>query len=90
MPLNADNSEVSNDNVHVLRYNMDWMYSAFGSRATAEALLSPERESGNLTTRDYDAAIKFLPGLHRYYPVRSLLSLWLFLRSHLASLLLVS
>lgn len=77
---------VSNGNVHVLHYNINWIYSAFSSRATAEVLLSPERESGNLTTRDYDAAIQFLPGTHRYYPVRSLPSLWLFLRSHLASL----
>lgn len=79
-------NEVSNANVHVLPYNINWMNSVFRSRARAEALLSPERESGNLTTRDYDAAIQFLPGTHHYYPVRPLSSLWLFLRSHLVSL----
>lgn len=80
------NSEMSNDNVQVLQYNLNWMNSTFRSRATAEALLSPERESGNLTTRDYDASIQFLPGTHHYYPVRPLPSLRPFLRSHLASL----
>jgi hypothetical protein len=53
-------------------HNPSWLYSTFKSRATAEVLLSPELESGNLTTRDYDNAIKFLPGAHRRYPVRSL------------------
>ena len=67
--------------------NLIWLYSTFTSRATAESLLSPELESGNLTTRDYDNAIRFLPGPHRRYPVRSLPSLCLFLRSHLASVL---
>ena len=86
MVLDSD-SEVSNGDVHELSHNINWMYSAFRSRATAETLLSPERELGNLTTHDYDAAIQFLPSTnHRYYPVRSLPSLWLFLRSHLASL----
>lgn len=75
-------NEVPNDNVHVLHYNINWMDSVFRSRARAEALLSPERESGNLTTRDYDAAIQFLPGTHHYYPVRSLPRLWSLLRSH--------
>lgn len=84
MPPNSE-LEVSNGDVHVLHYNVNWMDSVFRSRAAAEALLSPERESGNLTSRDYDAAIQFLPGTHHYYPVRSLPSLWLFLRSHLAS-----
>ena len=65
-------SEVSHGNVHVLNYDISWMNSVFRSRARAEALLSPERESGNLTTRDYDTAIQFLPGTHHYYPVRSL------------------
>jgi hypothetical protein len=73
------NNEVSNGDVHVLHYNIRWMYSAFRSRAAAETLLSPERESGNLTSRDYDDAIQFLPGPHRHYPVRSLPSIWLFL-----------
>jgi hypothetical protein len=87
MPLNFKwkpelNTEVPNGDVHVLVYNVHWMVSTFGSRTAAEALLSPERESGNLTSRDYDTAIQFLPGNHRYYPVRSLSNLWLFLRSH--------
>lgn len=73
MPLNVElNSEVPNGDVHVLPYNVDWMESAFKSRTATEALLSPERELGNLTSRDYDDAIQFLPGNHRHYPVRSL------------------
>lgn len=90
MPLRVDSEEVSNDDAHVLYYNVTWMNSTFKTRAAAEALLSPERESGNLTFRDYNDAIQFLPGPHRYYPVRSLPSLRLFLRSHLASFSSVS
>ena len=85
--LSDSESEVSNGDVQELLHNINWMYSAFRSRSTAETLLSPERESGNLTTHDYDATIQFLSSTtHRYYPVRSLPSLWIFLRSHLASL----
>ncbi|KAF8807493.1 hypothetical protein BYT27DRAFT_7189565 [Phlegmacium glaucopus] len=58
-----------NDQGHVLHYNINWMDSVFRSRTRTEALLSPERESGNLTTRDYEAAIQFLPGTHHYYPI---------------------
>ena len=82
MPLKVPyNSEVPNGDVDILLYNVDWMDSTFGSRAAAEALLSPERESGNLTSRDYDDAIQFFSGNHRHYPVRCLSSLWVFIRS---------
>lgn len=50
-----------------LRYNVRWIESTFPSRTVAESLLSPERESGNITTHDYEAATLFLPGYHRYY-----------------------
>jgi len=50
-----------------LKYNVRWMENTFGSRSVTEALLSPERESGNITPNDYEAATNFLPGFHRHY-----------------------
>lgn len=58
-----------NKNTNVLHYNVRWMDSVFKSKNTTEALLSPQREAGNLTAHDYDASINFLPGYHRHYPV---------------------
>lgn len=52
-----------------LRYNIRWIEHTFTSRAVTESLLSPERESGNITTNDYEAATTFLPGFHRHYRV---------------------
>jgi hypothetical protein len=56
-------------NANVLRYNVRWMDSVFNSRSTTEALLSPQREAGNLTPNDYNASVDFLSGYHRHYPV---------------------
>ncbi|RDB28817.1 hypothetical protein Hypma_015432 [Hypsizygus marmoreus] len=50
-----------------LRYNVRWVEQTFHTRAATEALLSPERENGNLTSHDYDAAAAFFPGFHRHY-----------------------
>ncbi|GLB36238.1 hypothetical protein LshimejAT787_0305260 [Lyophyllum shimeji] len=50
-----------------LHYNVRWIESTFPSRAAVESLLAPERESGNVTTHDYEAATQFMPGYHRYY-----------------------
>ncbi|KAF9460803.1 hypothetical protein BDZ94DRAFT_1222422 [Collybia nuda] len=55
---------MSNDS---LRYNIRWVEHTFTSRNITESLLSPERESGNITTNDYEAATAFLPGFHRHY-----------------------
>ncbi|KAF8168010.1 hypothetical protein B0H34DRAFT_670296 [Crassisporium funariophilum] len=53
---------------NVLKYNIKWMKSTFNSRPTTEALLAPERESGNLNLHDYETAVDFLPaGYHRKY-----------------------
>ncbi len=61
---------------HVLLYSPFWMDTIFKPRARAEELLSPEREAGNLTPRDYDATIEFLSNYHRQYPVRFSFSLF--------------
>ncbi|KAJ8521420.1 hypothetical protein ONZ45_g1853 [Pleurotus djamor] len=53
---------------HQLKYNLTWVQDTFPSRQAAEILLSPEREQGNLTSRDYELAANFLPGPHKYYP----------------------
>jgi len=51
-------------------YNIDVADRIFASRQKTEELLAPEREIGLITPHDYDAAVNFLPGPHRYYPVR--------------------
>ncbi|KAL0951068.1 hypothetical protein HGRIS_007806 [Hohenbuehelia grisea] len=51
-----------------LRYNLRWLDETFASSATTEALLSLQRENGNLTTHDYELATDFLPGIHKYFP----------------------
>ncbi|KAF9569660.1 hypothetical protein CPC08DRAFT_652539 [Agrocybe pediades] len=43
------------------------MDRTFRSKAITESLLAPERDKGNITYRDYDASLQFLPGMHRYY-----------------------
>ncbi|KAM6498196.1 hypothetical protein JOM56_006144 [Amanita muscaria] len=52
-----------------LNYNIRWTEQTFRSRPVAEALLGPEHELGNITTNDYELAIRFLPGFHRHYRV---------------------
>lgn len=57
-----------------LYYNILWIERIFRSHAVTEALLAPERESGNITTHDYELAMRFLPGHHRHYRVLTHLS----------------
>lgn len=54
-----------------LNYNITWIDRTFHSRAVTEALLAPERDSGNISHNDYELATRFLPGLHRHYSVHS-------------------
>lgn len=54
----------------VLKYNVRWIEQTFTSPSVTESLLSPERESGNITTNDYEAATRFFPGPKRRYHVR--------------------
>jgi hypothetical protein len=53
-----------------LTYNVRWIERTFSSPAVTESLLSQERESGNITYSDYEAAIRFFPGPNRFYRVR--------------------
>lgn len=64
-----------------LNYNIRWIEQTFHSLSLTESLLSPERESGNLTTNDYELAIRFLPGFHRHYRVQLPISLPIILNS---------
>lgn len=54
-----------------LNYNITWIDRTFHSRSVTEALLAPERESGNISHNDYELATRFLPGPHRHYSVHS-------------------
>ncbi|KAH9486847.1 hypothetical protein JR316_0000912 [Psilocybe cubensis] len=53
----------------VFKYNVAWMDRVFRSRYQIEDLLLPEKEAGNITTRDYDASLDFFPNNRRYYPI---------------------
>ena len=46
-----------------------WFDNAFPSPARAEQLLRPDLESGLLSQHDFNLAVAFLPGYHRYLPV---------------------
>ena len=48
-----------------------WFDHAFRSRTDAESLLRPDLESGLISQHDFDLAVNFLPGYHRYLPVCS-------------------
>ncbi|KAJ3568795.1 hypothetical protein NP233_g5470 [Leucocoprinus birnbaumii] len=50
-----------------LNYNVRWMTNSFSNRSKVESLLGPEHSAGNISRHDYDAAINFLPGFHRFY-----------------------
>lgn len=50
-----------------LRYNIPWVEHTFANPTLTTQLLSKEREDGNISQRDYDVALRFLPGRHRYY-----------------------
>ncbi|KAI0756609.1 hypothetical protein C8Q80DRAFT_1092079 [Daedaleopsis nitida] len=45
-----------------------WFDSTFTSRQRTEQLLRPDLESGLLSQHDYNLAVSFLPGYHRYLP----------------------
>ncbi|EJF67044.1 hypothetical protein DICSQDRAFT_47689 [Dichomitus squalens LYAD-421 SS1] len=45
-----------------------WFDHAFRDRAATEQLLRPDLESGLLSQHDYQLAVDFLPGYHRYLP----------------------
>ena len=47
-----------------------WLKQTFNTKSQAEILLRPDYESGLITQHDYNLAITFLPGPHRYLPVR--------------------
>lgn len=49
---------------------VEWLDSTFKSRERAAELLRPDLESGLITQHDFETAVRFLPGPHRYYPVR--------------------
>ena len=66
----GDNAGSSTATTTSLAYNIRWIQKTFTSRPITESLLAPERESGNISTNDYEAATNFLPGFHRHYPVR--------------------
>ncbi|TFK77010.1 hypothetical protein BDN72DRAFT_22667 [Pluteus cervinus] len=50
-----------------LRYNISWVERTFSSSSVAESLLRPERDAGNISPRDYDAAVHFFSGRHKFY-----------------------
>ncbi|KAG6911892.1 hypothetical protein DXG01_000139 [Tephrocybe rancida] len=50
-----------------LNYNLRWIERTFNSRAATEALLAPEREAGNVSHNDYDAAVQFSTSVYPYY-----------------------
>ncbi|KAF5377435.1 hypothetical protein D9615_005322 [Tricholomella constricta] len=55
------------DDSKTLRYNVRWIENTFTSRTTTQSLLAPERDAGNISSHDYDAATHFLPAFHRHY-----------------------
>lgn len=52
-----------------LNYNVRWIERTFSSPSVTQSLLSPERDAGNITTNDYEAAASFFPGPTRRYCV---------------------
>ncbi|KAG6888677.1 hypothetical protein C0995_006667 [Termitomyces sp. Mi166 len=58
------------DHSKPLAYNIRWAARTFTDRPTTEALLAPEREAGNVSSNDYEAAAQFSAGSHRkFYPL---------------------
>ncbi|KAJ7269431.1 hypothetical protein B0H12DRAFT_1009634 [Mycena haematopus] len=43
-------------------YDVSWMDRTFYRRKSAESLLAPELENGNLTRKDYERLVAFVPG----------------------------
>jgi hypothetical protein len=48
-------------------YPIAWLNNTFKSQETTQKLLQPQLHNGILTEHDYQLAVKFLPGWHRYY-----------------------
>ncbi|KAG6842578.1 hypothetical protein C0991_000104 [Blastosporella zonata] len=55
------------DSPKPLNYNLRWIERTFGSRTATEALLTPERDAGNVSHNDYNAAVNFAAGSYPYY-----------------------
>jgi len=47
---------------------LKWVFQTFDSRTKTAELLAPELENSNLSPHDYELAINFLPGTHRFWP----------------------
>lgn len=56
-----------------MAYPIQWLDATFRNRTTAEQLLRPDLDSGLITSHDFHLASAFLPGNHRYWPVRTFL-----------------
>ncbi|KAL9716156.1 hypothetical protein Ac2012v2_000601 [Leucoagaricus gongylophorus] len=63
----SEPSEPSTEPTAELSYNVRWMTKTFNSRSAVESLLGPQRAAGVVSSHDYDAAMSFLPGFHRFY-----------------------
>ncbi|KAG6820115.1 hypothetical protein H0H93_005262 [Arthromyces matolae] len=50
-----------------LNYNVRWAQSTFSNRAVTESLLAPERDVGNVSSNDYEAALQFNSSSSRHY-----------------------
>ncbi|KAI0094765.1 hypothetical protein BDY19DRAFT_41156 [Irpex rosettiformis] len=46
-----------------------WFDRTFSSQAKAESVLRPYLEAGTINEHDYNLAVSFLPGNHRYWPM---------------------
>lgn len=57
-----------------LDYNPYWVDRNLTNRRSTEALLAPERDAGNVSPNDYEAAVEFSASPHRFYRVRHSLS----------------
>ena len=55
---------------HMVQADFQFLDSTFKTRAQTEQILRPYLEAGALTERDFQTAVVFLPGNHRYWPVR--------------------
>lgn len=51
-------------------YPLRWLMRTFPSKRSVQELLGPERDNGTVSQHDYLLAESFLPGTHRYLPVR--------------------
>ncbi|PPQ70779.1 hypothetical protein CVT24_001066 [Panaeolus cyanescens] len=59
----------NNKTTKLLKYNPLWVDSVFTTRSKTEQLLAPERELGNISHHDYEAAVAFFPNYHRHLAI---------------------